>query len=121
MIVIRACAGFEEPEACVRLQIETWGYDESGRDSPQGVPGGAEDRRPGHWRLRYRTRRPVGRRARVLVGFAFSLPGVKARHGQPRPYLHSHMLAVKRPSATAAWARNSSWNSGGKRFRAAFG
>jgi predicted GNAT superfamily acetyltransferase len=29
MIVIRACAGFDELEACVRLQIETWGYDEA--------------------------------------------------------------------------------------------
>jgi predicted GNAT superfamily acetyltransferase len=30
-----------------------------------------------------------------LVGFALSLPGVKAGNGIPRAYLHSHMLAVK--------------------------
>ena len=29
MIEIRSCAGFDEMEACVELQIETWGYDES--------------------------------------------------------------------------------------------
>src|SRR6185437_8335520 len=28
-IEIRSCQGFDELEACVRLQIETWGYDES--------------------------------------------------------------------------------------------
>ena len=27
MIVIRACEGLEELEACVQLQVETWGYD----------------------------------------------------------------------------------------------
>jgi predicted GNAT superfamily acetyltransferase len=30
-----------------------------------------------------------------LVGFAMSLPGVKTENGEPRAYLHSHMLAVK--------------------------
>ena len=29
MIEIRSCDGFDELEACVQLQIETWGYDES--------------------------------------------------------------------------------------------
>ena len=29
MIEIRSCMGFDEMEACVKLQIETWGYDES--------------------------------------------------------------------------------------------
>jgi predicted GNAT superfamily acetyltransferase len=27
MIVIRSCDGQEELEACVQLQVETWGYD----------------------------------------------------------------------------------------------
>ena len=27
MIVIRSCEGFDEFEACVQLQIDTWGYD----------------------------------------------------------------------------------------------
>ncbi|HEU5458441.1 MAG TPA: GNAT family N-acetyltransferase, partial [Terracidiphilus sp.] len=30
-----------------------------------------------------------------MIGFAMSLPGVKTGHGEPRPYLHSHMLAVR--------------------------
>jgi predicted GNAT superfamily acetyltransferase len=30
-----------------------------------------------------------------LVGFVLSLPGVKSGDGEPRPYLHSHMLAVR--------------------------
>ena len=29
MIRLRDCACFEEYEACVRLQVETWGYDAS--------------------------------------------------------------------------------------------
>jgi predicted GNAT superfamily acetyltransferase len=33
--------------------------------------------------------------AESLVGFAFSLPGVKTGKGEPQAYLHSHMLAVK--------------------------
>jgi len=27
MIQVRACSGFDELEACVQLQKETWGYD----------------------------------------------------------------------------------------------
>ncbi len=30
-----------------------------------------------------------------LVGFVFSLPGMKTGTGEPRAYLHSHMLAVR--------------------------
>ena len=96
MIEIRACEGLEELEACVRLQIETWGYDESdviprkaflvaqkiggqviGAFDTEIAGGGAESG------------------AESLVGFAFSLPGVKTGQGEPRAYLHSHMLAVK--------------------------
>jgi len=29
MIRIRSCSGMDEMQACVDLQIETWGYDES--------------------------------------------------------------------------------------------
>ena len=92
MIEIRACEGFEELGACVRLQIETWGYDE-GDVIPrraflvaQKIGGqviGAFDTEIG------------GGGAESLVGFAFSLPGVKTGRGEPRAYLHSHMLAVK--------------------------
>ena len=96
MITIRACDGFEELEACVQLQIETWGYDESdvvprkaflvaqkiggqviGAFDTEIAGGGPESG------------------AESLVGFAFSLPGVKSGRGEPQAYLHSHMLAVK--------------------------
>jgi predicted GNAT superfamily acetyltransferase len=96
MIVIRACAGFEELEACVRLQVETWGYNE-GDVIPRrafvvaqkiggqvigafytGLPGSAPNGGP-----------------ESLVGFTLALPGVKACNGEPQVYLHSHMLAVK--------------------------
>jgi predicted GNAT superfamily acetyltransferase len=96
MIRFRPCEGFDEFDACVQLQIETWGYDESeliprktfmlaqkiggqviGAFEPQISTDGAE------------------KSTEVLVGFAMSLPGIKSNGGAPRPYLHSHMLAVK--------------------------
>ena len=44
-----------------------------------------------------------------MVGFAMSLPGVKtgknSTDGNPQPYLHSHMLAVRDAIATAVLAR----------------
>jgi predicted GNAT superfamily acetyltransferase len=119
MIVIRACAGFEELEACVRLQVETWGYDPAdviprraflvAQKIGGQVIGAFDTEIPGS--------QPNGG-AESLVGFALSLPGVKtevlsdaptpegapaptsslgwdAGAGEPRAYLHSHMLAVK--------------------------
>jgi predicted GNAT superfamily acetyltransferase len=92
MIEIRSCAGFDELEACVQLQIDTWGYDESDviprktflvAQTIGGQVMGAFDTDL------------AGSSARTLVGFVFSLPGVKTGTGQPKPYLHSHMLAVK--------------------------
>jgi predicted GNAT superfamily acetyltransferase len=96
MIVIRNCEGFDELEACVRLQVETWGYDESDlipRKSfllAQKIGGqviGAFDTEIDG----------SGERgaADSMVGFAFSLPAMKTGSGEPRAYLHSHMLAVK--------------------------
>jgi predicted GNAT superfamily acetyltransferase len=99
VILIRECQGHDELEACVRLQVETWGYDQTDviprkaflvmqkiggqiigafdnslpEASPHGDPGS-------------------------MVGFAMSLPGVKTGEKNampPLPYLHSHMLAVK--------------------------
>ena len=96
MIVVRSCAGFEELEACVRLQVETWGYD----------PADVIPRRAflvaqkiggqviGAFDTEISSAAAAGE-AEALVGFAFSLPGVKTGAGEPRPYLHSHMLAVK--------------------------
>lgn len=96
MIVVRECVGFEELEACVQLQIETWGYDAS-----DVIP-----------RKAFRVAQKIGGQVmgvfdteiagspeqggpESLVGFAFSLPGVKAGDGTPSAYLHSHMLAVR--------------------------
>ena len=98
MIVIRSCSGFDEFEACVQLQIDTWGYDLSDviprkaflvaqkiggqvigafdTDLPGAAPNGGPE---------------------SLIGFAMSFPGIKAEPRAPQPYLHSHMLAVRPP------------------------
>jgi predicted GNAT superfamily acetyltransferase len=96
MIVIRNCSGADEFEACVQLQIETWGYDDSdviarkvflvGQEIGGQVIGAFDTELPGAG--------PNGS-PESLVGFAMSLPGVKTGSGQPIPYLHSHMLAVR--------------------------
>jgi predicted GNAT superfamily acetyltransferase len=92
MIEMRPCEGFDELQACVQLQIETWGYDESDiipRKTfrvAQFIGGqviGAFDKRI------------ANNPADSLVGFVFSLPGVKTGPGEPHAYLHSHMLAVR--------------------------
>ena len=98
MIEIRSCEGFDELEACVQLQIETWGYDAS-----DVIP------RKAFWiaqkiggqvigAFSAREQRSENRdqgSASELVGFAMSLPGIKSNGGAARPYLHSHMLAVR--------------------------
>jgi predicted GNAT superfamily acetyltransferase len=96
MILIRNCSGFDELEACVQLQIETWGYDDSdviprkaflvGQKIGGQVIGAFDTDLPGAG--------PNGS-PESLVGFAMSLPGVKTGSGEPRSYLHSHMLAVR--------------------------
>jgi len=96
MIVIRSCEGFDELEACVQLEIETWGYDPTdiiprksfllGQKIGGQVIGAFDTDLPGA---------PPQGGPESLVGFAFSLPGIKTGHGEPQPYLHSHMLAVK--------------------------
>ncbi len=96
MIVIRSCEGFDEFEACVQLEIATWGYDESdivprksfllGQKIGGQVIGAFDTGLPGA--------NPDGG-SESLVGFAYSLPGIKSGSNGPRPYLHSHMLAVK--------------------------
>ena len=90
-ILIRKCSGFEEYDACVRLQIDIWGLD--GRDTIPlrefiviehigGQVVGAFDLT--------QTTNPHGD-GPSMIGFAMSMPGV--RHG--KAYLHSHMLAVQ--------------------------
>ncbi len=96
MIVIRNCSGFDELEACVQLQVETWGYDPTdviprkAHRVAQKIGGqimGAFDTEiPGT---------PAEGSSDSLVGFVLSLPGVKTGNGTPRAYLHSHMLAVR--------------------------
>jgi predicted GNAT superfamily acetyltransferase len=92
MIEIRRCEGFDELEACVQLQIETWGYDENDLTPrktfllAQKIGGqviGAFDGELG------------AKAAQRLVGFAMSLPGIRQIQNGPQPYLHSHMLAVR--------------------------
>jgi predicted GNAT superfamily acetyltransferase len=96
MIDIRACQGLDELEACVQLQIETWGYDETEAIPrktfllAQKIGGqviGAFDSEA--------TGGNLGNPDGNLVGFAMSLPGVKTIDGKPYAYLHSHMLAVR--------------------------
>ena len=96
MIVVRSCKGQEELEACVQLQVATWGYDPSDVIPRKAflvwqkvggqvlgafdteIAGSAPDGDPNS-----------------LVGFLAALPGIKPGKGAPQPYLHSHMLAVK--------------------------
>jgi len=100
MILIRSCSGHDELEACVQLQIETWGYDESdviprkaflvGQKIGGQVIGAFDTDLPAAG--------PNGT-PESMVGFAMSLPGMKtgasSANGKPQPYLHSHMLAVR--------------------------
>ena len=92
MIEIRPCAGFDELEACVQLQIETWGYDES-----DVIPRKTflVAQRIGGQVLGAFDTELVGNPAETMVGFVFSLPGVVTGKGEPQAYLHSHMLAVR--------------------------
>jgi predicted GNAT superfamily acetyltransferase len=98
MIVLRSCAGFEELQACVQLQIDTWGYDDAdviprkaflvAQKIGGQVIGAFDTDLPGA---------ATNGGPESLVGFAMSLPGVKTGQGNPRAYLHSHMLAVREP------------------------
>jgi len=97
-ILMRTCRGLDELDACIRLQIDTWGYSD-GDVIPRrafivaqhigGQVVGAFDVT--------HAQRPEGT-AESLVGFAMSLPGMKPapdpREDAPTAYLHSHMLAV---------------------------
>lgn len=100
LIVIRTCEGHEELEACVQLQVETWGYDVTDMIPRKGflvmqkvggqVLGAFDTELPGT---------PEKGNGASMVGFALSLPGMKtgssSPDGRPFPYIHSHMLAVK--------------------------
>ncbi len=86
MIEIRSCRGFDEMEACVKLQIDTWGYDESDVTArktfllAQKIGGqvlGAFDGEIAAGQ--------PGEQAKALVGFAMSLPGIKQTKSGPQP------------------------------------
>jgi predicted GNAT superfamily acetyltransferase len=101
MIRIRSCAGMDEMEACVDLQIESWGYDENdviprktfllAQKIGGQVLGAFETGSEGA------SERGSKEVHETLIGFAMSLPGLKSTPNGPKPYIHSHMLAV-RPS-----------------------
>jgi predicted GNAT superfamily acetyltransferase len=85
-VVLRSCEGFDELDACVRLQTDTWGYDET-----DVIP-----------RRLFTVAQRIGGQAigafagEQMVGMAMALPGVKPDKGAgPTPYIHSHMLAVR--------------------------
>jgi predicted GNAT superfamily acetyltransferase len=102
MIVIRSCSGHDELEACVQMQVDTWGYDASdiiprkaflvGQKIGGQVIGAFDTDLPGA---------PPEGHPESMIGFAMSLPGVKTgsqtEDGKPHAYLHSHMLAVREP------------------------
>ena len=97
MIVIRACEGHDELEACVQLQVDTWGYDQS-----DVIPRKAflvTQKIGGQVIAAFDTDLPGAEQnggPESMVAFAMSLPGVKTNGSAGAyPYLHSHMLAVR--------------------------
>ncbi|HEY6448207.1 MAG TPA: GNAT family N-acetyltransferase [Acidobacteriaceae bacterium] len=98
-IVLRACEGFDELAACVELQVQTWGYNDG-----DVIP-----------RRMFTVAQRIGGQVigafdpnQQMIGFAMSLPGTKAAKkpgSPPRPYLHSHMLAVLPPYRNAGIGR----------------
>ena len=57
MIFDSRLLGHDELEACVQLQIETWGYDDSDMIPRKAFLVAQKIGGPGHWRLRYRSAR----------------------------------------------------------------
>ncbi len=93
MILVRDCKGHAELEACVQLEIETWGYDPT-----EVIPRKAFlvwQKVGGQVIGAFDTESASEGSPESLVGFVLSLPGVKTAKGEPQPYLHSHMLAVR--------------------------
>ncbi len=97
MIEIRACRGFDELQACVELEVKTWGYDPTDLVPKktfllaQKVGGQVI----GAFNKDHAKGRSEETGAEDMVGFAMAIPGIKNTARGPRPYLHSHMLAVK--------------------------
>jgi predicted GNAT superfamily acetyltransferase len=92
MIVIRSCKGHDELEACVGLEVATWGYDPT-----EVIPRKAFlvwQKVGGQVIGAFDTEMTEGG-PESLVGFLSALPGIKAGADGPQAYLHSHMMAVK--------------------------
>ncbi len=90
-VVIRHCCGIEELRACVTLQKEVWNFTDA-----ELVP------------LRmFVVAEKVGGQVMgafengQMVGFALSVPGMRSGH----PYLHSHMLAVRKDHRNSGLGR----------------
>ncbi len=89
-ILIRECSGFEEFDACVRLQTDIWGYDV--RDAVPLREFVVIEHIGGQILGAFDLARSIspGGDGASMIGFAMSMPGVL----DGKAYLHSHMLAV---------------------------
>jgi predicted GNAT superfamily acetyltransferase len=90
-IEIRRCHGLEELRACVTLQKEVWNFTDAElvplrmfvvAEKVGGQVMGAFD-------------------GKTMVGFALAVPGMRSGH----PYLHSHMLAVRKEHRNSGLGR----------------
>jgi len=90
-ILIRKCDGFDEYDACVRLQTDIWGYDV--RDTIPLREFIVIERIGGQVLGAFDLARSAtpGGDGPSMIGFAMSMPGVL----DGKAYLHSHMLAVQ--------------------------
>lgn len=90
-VLIRKCGGFDEFDACVRLQTDIWGYDV--RDTIPLREFIVIERIGGQIIGAFDLARSAapGGDGSSMIGFAMSMPGVL----DGKAYLHSHMLAVQ--------------------------
>jgi predicted GNAT superfamily acetyltransferase len=102
VLEIRSCRGMEEFDACVRLEMDTWGYDATevvprktfllaqkiGGQVMAAFQAGDDGRQAGD-------HKDDESAAAELLGFVMSLPAFRQTQNRVFPYLHSHMLAVR--------------------------
>ena len=93
MIHIRPCVGLEELEACVQLEVATWGYDH--RDILPRKAFLVIQKTGGQIFGAFDTALDASSDADRMIGFAMAMAGIRATDTTAAvPYLHSHMLAV---------------------------
>ena len=114
MIEIRACRGFEELEACVQLEIDTWGYDPTdlvprktfllAQKVGGQVIGAFENREQGSEGARERKGREQGSEgARGRKGREQGSEGARERENEsPRPHLVGFAMALPGIKNTAS-------------------